>query len=354
MSQQPEELKIRVFGTTEEAVVDAEVLAGILQGIQHAVHIVAMDENNLDPASPNYVPQGIQKSFPVRCLLPQQGSYALPLQIGNPDDLTVPEAARKVMDRIDACLKGLVSAEHTPYLDLIRNRRYRIRLLDAFRTMLPKAGATWKLGVSRPQAEEITLTGDCVRNISTLKERLRQHETVAQTITGNLQAMDFEARKITILYPENNRELECFYDEELEPELWETRRGLVQVTGTVVVDAEDFPIKIQDVESIQPLDLSDFDIREVAYGESVLRFRPPLVLTPELTESKQHMTLRHDELDIDVIASTREELLVELHEQIGILWRNYAEADDAVLSPKARELKQHLLNRVQREERQDG
>ena len=85
---------------------------------------------------------------------------------------------------------------------------FSIPLLDAFRTMLPKAGATWKLGVSRPHAEETTLSGDCVRNISTLKERLRQQQAVEQTNKGPLAAMDVKALKSPRLYPQKKRVLE--------------------------------------------------------------------------------------------------------------------------------------------------
>ena len=344
MAGLPEAINIRIFETTEGSVVDAEVLARILQAMQRAVHILAMDEIGIDPASPGYVPQNIQRTFPVRCLVPERGSFSLPLQIGNLDDLTIPETAQNIMGRLMACMKGLVSDDPTPYTDQVRNGRFRVRLLDTFRTMLPKPGATWKLGISRPEAKEIILSSECVQHVSSLKERLHHREIVTQTITGNLQAMDFEAHKITILHPESNRELECFYNEEIEPELWETRRGLVQVTGIVVVDEQGTPSKIQDVKNIQPLDLSDFDIRDVPYEGFVLLFHAPLRLTPELTDSKQYMILRHEPLDIDVIAPTREELLTELYEQIGVLWREYAKEDDANLTPSARELKQRLLN----------
>src|SRR5690606_25864425 len=163
--------------------------------------------------------------------------------------------------------------------------------------MLPKPGSAWKLGVSKRSAEtttEIELSGENVRTISVLKDKLRQKDIVTQTITGSLQAMDFKAKKVTILYPENNRKLECFYDDEVELELLDNRRDLVQVTGTVVVDRDSLPSEITDVESIQALDLSDFEIREFHCRGQVLAFKQLLTLSPELTESKQFITLRYD------------------------------------------------------------
>ena len=59
MLEHPAKMNIRVFGDNEESV-DAEVLARILQGVQRAVHIAAMDANDSEPASSGYIPQGIQ------------------------------------------------------------------------------------------------------------------------------------------------------------------------------------------------------------------------------------------------------------------------------------------------------
>lgn len=351
MSFEPEKLDIRIFDDADEHLVDAEVLARILQGVQRAVHIIAMDENKCDPASLHYVPKGIQDAFLVRCKVPQPGSYVMPMQIGNPHDLAAPQSAKDVVDLLTELLAALAMGEHVPYIEKIQNSRYRIPLLDAFRGMLPKPGATWKLGISRPNIKETTLSGETVRNITMFKERIRQHRTVTQTIAGYLQAMQFEARKITILYPENNRELECFYNEELEPDLVDNRRDLVQVTGTVVVDADNVPIKIQDVESIQPVDLSDFVVKEIDCGQVMLRFSTPLTLTPELTESKQYMTLQHEGLCIDIIAPTREELLEELHQQIAVLWNEYALEDNGNLTPKAIDLKERLKAEIQEAEK---
>ena len=158
--------------------------------------------------------------------------------------------------------------------------------------------------------------------------------------------MEFAGRRITIVYPENNRELECVYDAEWEPDLVAARRELVQVTGTVSVDANDLPVRIHDVESIAPLDLSDFEVSEVEYSDGKLTIEPPLVLSPELTESDQYLTLVDEQWNIEVIATTREQLLTELHEQLIANWIEYAQEDDAALTDDAQVLKYWLLKNI--------
>jgi hypothetical protein len=68
-----------------------------------------------------------------------------------------------------------------------------------------------------------------------------------------------------------------------------------------------------------------------------------LEIKMEQTTRLLHVT--HPELGIDVFATTLESLLVELQEQLVMLWREYALASDADLDAPARQLKQALLAR---------
>lgn len=103
------------------------------------------------------------------------------------------------------------------------------------------------------------------------------------------------------------------------------------------------------VKSIDPLAMSDFVVREVPWREKRLLFHEPLKLTPELTASRQHVTLKDDALHVHVIAPTREDLRAELHEQIGVLWSEYALEADEKLSDAARALKMRLRSALYEE-----
>lgn len=94
-------------------------------------------------------------------------------------------------------------------------------------------------------------------------------------------------------------------------------------------------------------DLSAFYLTQFEYPDRVLLFKDEVAIEPELDESRQLMILREDHLGIDVVASTREELFQGLVDEIGILWRNYALAPDAELSPAARRLRRSLLDAIE-------
>ena len=101
------------------------------------------------------------------------------------------------------------------------------------------------------------------------------------------------------------------------------------------------------VESIEPIDLSDFVIDSFPYGDNTIKFRTPLILAPFLNESKQLMCLENDTLGINVFAFTREQLLEELQEQLSALWFEYAIAEDEKLTPKALQLKRNLHDAIE-------
>lgn len=92
--------------------------------------------------------------------------------------------------------------------------------------------------------------------------------------------------------------------------------------------------KLTDDMSDDNLDLSAFYLTQFEYPDRVLLFRDEIAIEPELDESQQLLILREDHLGIDVVASTREELLQGLVEEIEILWKNYALAPDSELSPR--------------------
>jgi hypothetical protein len=96
-----------------------------------------------------------------------------------------------------------------------------------------------------------------------------------------------------------------------------------------------------------PIDLSPFQLSELHYKNRTLRFRQPLELVPHLDDTRQLICLTHSALGIDVCASTREELEQALHEELDVLWRNYAMADPGWLTPGARRMRENLLASIE-------
>ncbi len=347
--QEQEAFTIRLFEDGgDEATIHAGVLVQVLEGLQKATYLVGMEEMGVEFGRRAHVPPHVRKAFAIRCSLPEQGSYALPVQLGDVrQNLFAPTRVGDVANRLEEALAA-VGKGLTDQLSKIGScQRYRTRVLDAIRSMLPKAGTTWRLCLKRKKTGGEYFLNCSHRAVISEAVAHRPPEEFVQTVTGYLHKMDFDERRIVILHPGTNRELACTYDESLEFELVESRRDLVQVTGTVVNNSDGVIEKIIDVEDITPLDCSEFVIHEVDCGAKVLRFKQPLELTPEPSESKQLLFLEKPDLGISVYGQTRDELLAEINEQIVVLWNEYAREDDDKLTDSALELKNALLAMIE-------
>ena len=346
---EPEQVGIRIFGQSDdEHSVSVDILTGILQGLQRAVYAIAKDEEQAHLTSSN-LPKEFKQRYLIRCKIPQSGSYALPIEFGVDDrrfsECSTCEFVNNVGDKLQACFHAL--SEETPAgFNAIKTPLLRKQVLNAFRSILPKAGAKWQLGISGSRfSQELQYTGKTGKVLKRFVDHHFSQENVTlQTVTGYLVAMDFDKRLIVLKYPSTETELECYYNDDLEVELFENRRELLQITGIVTYQNDrETPKKIADVDDIQFLDLSDFTLDSFVADRKELYFHESLVLTPGLTESCQFMTLRDEKLGIDVIAQTREELYEELLGELQMLWTTCAMQDDVKLGEEFLKQKKHLL-----------
>jgi hypothetical protein len=93
--------------------------------------------------------------------------------------------------------------------------------------------------------------------------------------------------------------------------------------------------------------MSPFEVTEFEAAGSRLRFRSPLVLTPDLDpDTQQWLILRDDKVGIDVFAKTRDELEADLYSQLSLLWLEYGVEAEQQLSPTAQVLRRNLRNEV--------
>lgn len=345
---EPEQFEVRIFDLEDgEHFVDLETLTHVLQGIQKAIFVLAKNELKEPLAR---LSAKTKKSFAIRCSIPRPGSYVMPIAFGQHDSHLLEDSLSKsvghVAEKLFECFSALETGIDNVFKTIAESSG-RKQLFTAFRGMIPKSGAKWKLGISgRRLQKEIQYTTKTIQTLKRFQESiLLQDETSLQTVTGYLIKMDFDRKSITLKYPPTNTELECYYNDELEDELslFENRRELLQVTGNVTYKNDCVtPKKIARVESIQFLDVSELFLESFVVDDQELAFKEPLILTPELVESCQFITLRDEQLGIDVIAQTREELEEELRAELTMLWKQ-SQMPDTELGKVFQEHKKNLL-----------
>jgi hypothetical protein len=94
-------------------------------------------------------------------------------------------------------------------------------------------------------------------------------------------------------------------------------------------------------------DLAPMTFSRVAWAGRTLAIDPPRTLSPTMDEeSGQFYILEYHDMNIDVFARTRDDLLDELAEQLLFQWDAYARESPDRLSRGARQLREALRARV--------
>lgn len=97
----------------------------------------------------------------------------------------------------------------------------------------------------------------------------------------------------------------------------------------------------------EPIDLSPMVFDAIEWRGRQLEIDPPLVLEPTLDEeSGQLYTVIDQDLGIDVFATSREQLVEELAEQLLFAWDAYVRGAPENLTSAARRLRDALLSRI--------
>jgi hypothetical protein len=245
-------------------------------------------------------------------------------------DLLTPQQIARVVALVLGSSAAISVGDPVELARQLPDSRLRNRMVACAARLSPPVGSGHRSEVSGADVLPITFDESLPSRLEPLL-RPAEAQREIQTVTGRLQAIDFEKHVIRM------------HDEEVEGMLLENRRELIQVTGQVVLDDQGQPKEIVAVDQIWDLDLSPLSLSAVSVRGVHLRARQPLELAPVLSEGEQLVCLAHEPWSLDVFAPTRTELLVEAKEQLFMLWQEYALASDDVLSEPAQRVKQKLL-----------
>lgn len=328
-------------GTENGDAVPAAVLAQILTSAQRSFELIGVYVEGRTIQQRARISAATRSRFQLVCRLPVPGCYAVPIELGGKDLLA--EHITAAMDVFKKIIGGITSHDSEAINKAMPDAGLRHRLLETIRGMAPRADAKWSLKLW--DAGNIEFGQLNTESEATIRAAIvpADEQAESQVVTGYLTNINFTNRVVTIIYPPTKREMECVYDETIEDLLIENRRDLIQVTGLIVLDDAGAPRKITNVNDIRELDLSPLLIDMVKVGKLVLKAKESITLEPVTDETKQLICVAHAELGIDAFARTRDALVSELNEQIGMLWQEYALADNDSLDGMAIKMKQALL-----------
>jgi len=103
--------------------------------------------------------------------------------------------------------------------------------------------------------------------------------------------------------------------------------------------------------TIEPAALAPFEIWEVPLDDSTIKFHEPLILTPawmpsdpDEPDDNEYLQVVCPELEIDVCAESREDLLEWIRSDIFMNWKHFVSKEDSELNRQTLSLKRKYLS----------
>ena len=356
---QPEnrELQLKFGGkATEGNVVPVVVLANSLQSLQRAVHLLGMYQEGKKVHQRVRVSAEIEERYRILCQLPEEGSYIAPLMIGDTSQNLTDTAVGAVTGSLHDLLSGIETQDSSLICSVLPDPNYRTRFLEELLNMTPSKKSGIDIALQSRNGDDLYVPN---KDANFLKNLIKGHIDVDEnsfvytrysiagietaTIMGRLIGVDFDSRSFRLLYHPTKRELQCHYQPEVEETLFVNARELIQVVGQTEFDINGDPKRIREVEKVIEVDLSDIEIDGFEVGGKRIITKQPVIFKPMLDNTSQHFTLQASPFGIQLLAVGREELEIDIYDELDLLWRQYVEERDEILHDDALKLKYQLL-----------
>jgi hypothetical protein len=340
--------EIVINGPDGESVAPADAIIRLLSGLQQVSLAFAASNEGRSIGQRFRVPATFKAKYTLVCGTPTLGSYHLPVGLVDVSAESASTNPGKVLEQVKEFVKAIAEDDEARAKQILPDSKYREYALREIRSFAPKVGDRWKASLTVGKDASVSLNGKVARNIekwldSTLSSQAQM------TVIGELVGINFDEHRLSIKIPIDNRQLDCIYLPEIEVDLLESRRDLIQVTGEFTVDVQGHPQRITSASRIDPVDLSPIVLKILGDDKYALAAKRRFELTPTLDpETQQRFLVDDAELGLCVVASTRSELIEEIVEQILCDWSEYADASDDTLTAGARRLAQTLRDRFQR------
>lgn len=323
-------------------ILPARNLIQALEGLQRTIHLVAMMHEQREIKSRVRVTQDIEDRFQLHCHIAQPGSYYQPTFVAdhNPG-LFASEQLKEVTETTRRLMESIHRHEENEFKDIIPDSAYRAPIIGSLETLFRQQNGKYSLDIEDKDGRKLIESSTATEMLDSLRQS-RLSSRTHSVVTGYFNRVDFKERKLSLLLP-SGRTISCIYEEDVEADLLKSARDLIQVVGTIELDAHGKPVRITDVQEVQAVDTSSIDILELLPANLKSASLNNMQVEVCLSEDKQTYFATVEELGIDHAAHTRADLIEGLKAELDFLWKNIAQVDDNELARKARSLKEVLL-----------
>lgn len=331
----------------------AELLCQVVENLQRLTYLTAAAKSGKGDRKKIFGTAEFAEEYQLVCALPTAGSYMLPFKIRNAAHPLIDESS-SIFAAMMVSFVGISSGDITQTVLRDLSPENRARFASCVSKLSPKSGTAWRVTIDTDKRLAVNGVPEVFEFSRNFAERA---ETVlnapgeipeeSMSIVGELISVNFESNALVVRNYATHKQIECLYRPEVVDQILRNRSGGVQVTGKFTLDDEGNPKKLTDVTSIVAVDLSRVIVSSFVAGGKSVKCIPDrnVSFQPQLDEeTRQMFVVERSDLGIEVFASTRDELVNELNEQLAVNWLEYALADDSDLTGTALVVKRNLLS----------
>lgn len=317
----------------------AGAVAQSMEALQRLVLLLAMRREGHTPGKRIRPSADLQKRYRLVLGVPEPGSLMLPVRMARAQVLFEPQVP-EVLSDLGALLAAGEGDDAEAFRRTVSDETWQRVILDALERLAPHPNFGVELTLAqsgRPICHAARL-----RNFS---ERLLRAPSASgrQAIVGTLSEISFEQRRMKVRHRSSKRVLTCYYEDEVEASLLEHPRDDVIIFGIMSLNGAGEVEQINQVDHIEPVDLSPVTVSELLHGNEWIKARQVLNAVVEFNEDEILYEASIEELGLATFAETRELLESAISDELSMLWRRYALADDDALTKKAQALKRRML-----------
>lgn len=321
-------------------VLPAPVLIESIAQIQRIVLLLAKMHRGEPLRQRASFSRSLRDEFALFCHLPEAGSYAFPVEIGHQSGNAQPSDLIDVCKLFHRTTSAVGGANASALEGIVTDARYLGFLADAYRNAQPSPQSGVYLSIEDHRQRRIF---DGRHPLHALDVRPSEHVS-ENTLSGLLVGMDFHKCNVRLMRLDG-KVITVDYDDDDERPLLDHRRDWVTLSGDIRYDSNQEPVSVKHAHDFVMLSEGDIELRELSLANALYRADPPLRFHVTYDSEDQLYDLDGD-FEISLSADSRPQLLLELNDVLSMLWIDYAQEEPERLSPKARDLRAELLDRL--------
>ena len=351
-SDSPRRIRLLYEGASKnEHTLPADVLVKSLRQVQRIVYLLAKLHRGDELGQRTRASHDLERRFALMCQMPEAGSYALPVEIGNPSMQGLFDFDDEAIMQVSRTFHQVSQAMNRGDLDALRSQvpdsAYRKSLIESYKGAQPPQRLGVVLSIEDREHNKLLDGFGFADALAELDRRLTESDdqNTPAYVTGTLVRMHFEERRLQLKLL-NGRAFQATYSDDFEPDLLDHPRDLIQLHGDVTYDEHGMPTTLTEVDRIVEIDESSIKIGELTLGDLHYRADPPLHFEV-VFDREDHLYDLKGEFGITLWAEARPELEDALYETLAMLWAEYVQDESSRLSPGALKLQAELRRRIQ-------